>query len=110
MIFNKLNLQGWQLFCKSIFVFAFMLNSELNQLRAQEPTPFTTPSIINDQEADPTSGIKDIEGTTDEERVNAIYDKLVKARGDYRFQIPKVFCAMKSQEPPPLITKIWKLF
>lgn len=91
MIFNKLSFQGWQLFRKSIIAPLFMLHFGLNQLQAQEPMPLTTPPIVNDLEAAPTSGINDIEGTTDEERVKTIYNKLVKARGDYRFQIPEVF-------------------
>jgi tetratricopeptide (TPR) repeat protein len=81
----------FSIFQRSICVFIFLLNFTHNQLIAQDPVPISTPAIVSDPEAPPTSGINDIEGTTDEERVKTIYDKLVKARGDYRFQIPEVF-------------------
>jgi hypothetical protein len=98
----------FSIFQRSICVFIFLLNFTHNQLIAQDPVPISTPAIVSDPEAPPTSGINDIEGTTDEERVKTIYDKLVKARGDYRFQIRRFFYGMKLHELHPLIMKIWK--
>ena len=59
-------------------------------LSAQESTIGTLP-MIQTSDNTPTSSANNVKETTDFDRVQLIYNKLVKARGDYRFPVPQVF-------------------
>lgn len=81
-----------RIFVRIHFTFYILLYTpfyHIHKLSAQESTLSTLPLIQTDNKT-PTSPVNNL-NNTDYEHVKRIYDKLVNARGDFRYPVPKLF-------------------
>lgn len=75
---------------RSAFFIFFAFYHFIGIASGQE-TGLSTLSIISTGDSTQTSSANNINDSADYDKVKSIYDKLVSARGDYRFPIPTVF-------------------